>query len=211
MVAGEEFKIIVRRVSTRRLTDRVSDSQVTGRNATNGNRSTMRNWRYVVGTFQVTVPVSTPEHLLLPEENTLAIMKWRLGRTAVSDRWYPVLQRYIADLTAKVNGLGGKAGSITPSPTGIPPILHPSPIKENHEFTGKITCLTYDRFGDFEGFCLLTEHGHEHRFTSREYAIEDVIRRAWLERDVVTVIVHAHMPLVPVSILLRRSSRRAED
>jgi len=158
----------------------------------------------VVGTFQVTIPVSAPETLLLPEENTLAIMKWRLSRMTISDRWYPVLQRYIADLTATVNGLGGNAGVIAPSPTGIPPTVHPIPIQRDHEYTGKITCLVYDRFGDFEGFCLLTEHGHEHRFDSREYAIEDIIRGAWLDRHVVSVIVHSHALSVPQSILLRR-------
>jgi hypothetical protein len=208
VVAGEEFKIIVRRVTTRRLGERVPAQAASDQNAIQKRPSVVRNWRYVVGTFQVTIPVTTPEHLLLPEENTLAIMKWRLGRTIASNRWYPVLQRYIAYLTAKVDGLGGNAGSITPSPTGIPPTVHP--IQEEHEFTGKVTCLVYDRFGDFEGFCLMTEHGHEHRFYSQEFAIEDVIRGAWLERDVVTVIVHKHTPSIPASILLRRPSRRAK-
>ncbi|WP_133663218.1 hypothetical protein [Paraburkholderia sp. BL10I2N1] len=73
--------------------------------------------------------------------------------------------------------------------------------------TGKVSSLEYDRFGDFEGFRLLTEEGFEHAFRSREHAIEDVIRCAWRERDVITVIVLRHEPHVPVSIVLRRAPR----
>ena len=36
-------------------------------------------WRYVIGTFTVKIPVVTAETMLLPEENTLAIMRWRLA------------------------------------------------------------------------------------------------------------------------------------
>src|SRR5258708_25161424 len=35
-------------------------------------------WRYVTGAFQVTIPVTTEEAILPSDENTLAIMKWRL-------------------------------------------------------------------------------------------------------------------------------------
>ena len=53
----------------------------------------MGNWRYVVGTFQVKIPVSRGDTLLRDEENTLAIMKWRLGQIATTNRWHPVLER----------------------------------------------------------------------------------------------------------------------
>ena len=36
----------------------------------------MRAWRYVVGSFAVRIPVTTPDVMLPAEENTLAIMKW---------------------------------------------------------------------------------------------------------------------------------------
>ena len=44
----------------------------------------MRNWRYVVGTFQIKIPVSAGDALLRDEENTLAIMKWRLDHMATT-------------------------------------------------------------------------------------------------------------------------------
>ena len=66
-----------------------------------------RNWRYIVGTFAVEIPVTTPKVMLWPEENTLAILKWRLGEMEPTNRWVPVLKRYIGYIEGRVNGLGG--------------------------------------------------------------------------------------------------------
>ena len=56
---------------------------------------------------------------------------------------------------------------------------------------------------NFEGFYLETEDG-ERIFKSREHAMEQVVKGAWLERIFVTVFVEKHAPEVPVSIILRR-------
>lgn len=82
-----------------------------------------KNWRYVAGTFQVRIPVTTKDTILAPEENTLAIMKARLQAMSPANRWYPVLQRYILYISARVDGLGGDSSSIKPSFQGmLPPI-----------------------------------------------------------------------------------------
>ena len=52
---------------------------------------------------------------------------------------------------------------------------------------------------------LLTEHGEERSFRSRESEIEALVRFAWHERVVITVITDAHGSRVPVSIILRRA------
>jgi hypothetical protein len=62
----------------------------------------------------VKIPVATKEVMLPAEETTLAIFKARLGVMSPTDRWYPVLQRYISLLSARVNGLGGDANAIPP-------------------------------------------------------------------------------------------------
>lgn len=67
--------------------------------------------------------------------------------------------------------------------------------------------VIYDRFGDFEGFVLLTETGHEHCFRGREPEIERLVRYAWDDRAVITVFVEKHCPEYPVSIVLRRSPK----
>ena len=47
------------------------------------------------------------------------------------------------------------------------------------------------RFGDFAGFYLLTEHGHERAYRSREAEIESLVRYAWNDRVVITVVSEA--------------------
>ncbi len=166
----------------------------------------MADWRYIAGTFQVKIPVSTKELILGPEENTLAILKWRLDNMAVSNRWYPVLERLIRIVGGRVQSLGTNPNQIPPSLTGY----HPGPVHgvgEHHEeFTGKVIAIIYDRFGDFEGFRLLTEHGHEVSFRGREPEVESLVYRAWEERILITVRVHEHDRHWPASIVYRRPS-----
>jgi Pro-kumamolisin, activation domain len=166
---------------------------------------TMRAWRYVVGSFAVRIPVTTPDVMLPAEENTLAIMKWRRSEMAPSNRWIPVLNRFIRLIERRVSGLGGDPSSVEPSPWGS---YGPPPEegedhgdRRRHEATGKINGVVYDRFGDFEGFCLLTEEGHERAYHSREAEIEALARYAWAERVVVTVIAREEEP---TRIILRR-------
>ena len=63
------------------------------------------------------IPVSTGEAMLLPEENTLAIMKWRLLQMSPFDRWYPVLERYISYIAARVDGLAADLKASSPHQT----------------------------------------------------------------------------------------------
>jgi hypothetical protein len=83
-----------------------------------------RSWRFATGAFQIKIPVSTAESMLFAEENTLAIMKWRIGQVSPSSRWSPVLQRYVSYIAARVDGLGGNSSAILPSPNGAPPSLN---------------------------------------------------------------------------------------
>ncbi|AIY39914.1 hypothetical protein LT85_0754 [Collimonas arenae] len=217
--AGQEFDVLVRRISTRKSDNRNAPAQATIEAALSTQRAavhhstpaatksehTSREWRYVVGTFQVKIPVAKDDILLLPEENTLAIMKWRLLQTPPGSRWYPVLTRYIAYLSGRVNAFGGNAGSVLPSPTGVPvPAGGGGKGSHGEEFMGKVESITYDRFGDFEGFHLLTEAGHRREFRSHEPEIEHLVRFAWTDRVVISVLIHHHHPERPVSIVLRR-------
>ncbi len=55
-------------------------------------------------------------------------------------------------------------------------------------WSGKVSGLLFDHFGDFEGFTLETYGGVHLRFFSREMAIHGLAQSAWRERYVVTVI-----------------------
>ena len=125
---------------------------------------------------------------------------------ASPNRWIPVLKRYIDLIEQRVNGLGGQARTIEPSPWGAhgpPPYVGHGP--RGREATGKVNGIVYDRFGDFEGFLLRTEAGHERSFVSREAEIESLVRFAWEARLVITVVTEAYEPECPVRMILRRA------
>ena len=207
--AGQELKARVRRITSRRL----SQLREGGVNAAAvaGKRSVMRNWRYVTGTFQITIPVEDDKKLLRSEENTLAILKWRLERYSPTYRWRPVLRRYIDYISARVDGFGGNAGAVKPSPTGLPQRDREGGRGEERlACTGKISAIVFDRFGDFEGFDLDTEDG-QRRFVATERPIEDLVRQAWIERILITVWAERHEPHHPASIVFRRAPRRFDD
>jgi hypothetical protein len=120
-----------------------------------------------------------------------------------------VLIRYIEYLSRRVDAFGGNAGSVLPSPTGAP-VPAGGGGKGPHgahgeEFTGNLESITYDRFGDFEGFHLLTEAGHHREFRSEEPEIERLVRFVWADRVVISVRTRHHHPERPVSIVLRRA------
>jgi hypothetical protein len=165
-------------------------------------------WRYVVGTFQITVPVTEERQMLPAEEDALAIFKWRLQALPASSRWHKVLDRYVGYLSDKVDALGGHADQIPPSLEGRPKERRPERRRpEDRVHTGKVIEVCYDRFGDFEGFTLRLENGGERFFKGREHAVEDLVRTAWLDRLVVSVYVDRDSDDWPETIILRRAPR----
>jgi len=185
---GQEFQVKVRRVSTRQLPQLLQGRQPAPQvkaQASEG-RHFMRNWRYVTGTFQITIPVGTDEALLPPEETTLAVLKWRLENMSPVYRWYPVLKKYIEYVSGRVNGFGGNASLVPPSLHGFP-VKQPSAAKpEQHR--GKVCEVIYDCFGDLRGFVLEECCSNRRFFECCEEAIGHLALRACRERLRVTVL-----------------------
>ena len=223
---GQEFDVVVRRISKRLRNAPPGSATPTtacqrlrrqGEPVVAGHRQrgqgATRFWhvveksvyeRYIVGSFQVKIPVSTSQAMLPAEETTLAILKARLDAMPTTNPWYPVLWRYVGLIAGRVDGLGGNANAIPPSLGGYRPI--PLPCEEpraerRNEFTGKVISVIYDRFGDFAGFVLDTEDGNR-QFFAREPEIERVINRAWAERILTSVIVKLDAPHRPEEIVL---------
>jgi hypothetical protein len=113
-------------------------------------------YRYVVGAFVVRIPVSNAETMLVREQTTLAVMKWRLDNLSPGNRWAPVLKRYIEYCSARLNGIGGDAGAIPPSLTWHPPITGKGGggREPGREVCGKVAEVLFDCHGAFEGFVL---------------------------------------------------------
>lgn len=184
----EEFRIQVRRIASRQFPEKLREQQEEGWQLdaitayTAAERGVvMRNWRYVTGTFQVTIPVDTDEALLRPEETALAILKWRQQHMSPEYRWYPVLQRYIAYVSGRVNGFGGDASSIKPSLTGMPVQPKEAP-KHLTEHRGKVREVIYDCFGNLKGIVLENCCSERWTFECTEESIGALALRACKER-----------------------------
>ena len=163
------------------------------------------SWRQAQGAFQYTITVKPAGELLYPQERLLAWLKWRIGVTPPASRWRPVLGRYLSLTEGLVTTLGGDPSKIPPSQTGTVPGKGSShPPHGEHEITGKVVAIDYDRFGDFCGFTILSEHGQERHFHAREPQIEEVTYRAWKERSVITVVAEEHDRHRPARLILRR-------
>lgn len=205
---GSEFDIDVRRISTKQqpVLQAPQVQALAGQPA--AAVAVPLEWRYVTGTFHMKVPVQKDSEILPVDENLLSILEWRLTLIGPGDRWYPVLLRYIDVLKQRIIGFGGDPATIPPSPSGyqLPGPSH-EPEPSEHCFTGKVTNLFFDRFGDFEGFDLRTEEGEEHSFRSVEHEIEELIYLAWVERFVITVCARAREGHPVTAIILRRPRR----
>jgi len=81
-------------------------------------------WKYEVGSFAVSIPVTKAENFVHYELDQLAIMKYRLSQTPSTDRWFPVLKRYVGVLSSRVDGLGRDVGGVTASAGGAPIEVH---------------------------------------------------------------------------------------
>jgi hypothetical protein len=167
-----------------------------------------RNVRQAVGAFQLNVTVQSAASLLVPTEQNFAFFQWVVSTMSLTNRWYSVLIRYLSEISNNIQTLGSNPLTIPPSPTGSIPGL-PSggqPPPPHHgslvEHSGKVEILNYDRFGDFEGFVLITERGAHIHYRSRESHVAELMRFVWTARVRVTVYSSHHEPHVPVGTAL---------
>jgi hypothetical protein len=138
---GQEFEVLVRRLSTRRTRPAPPPEQIQATGSGSAappsrgpdepapapgpvtvTPEEVSLWQYVVGSFVVRIPVSTGEAMLIPEAMTLAVMKWRLANISPGSRWAPVLERYVKYCAARLDGIGGDSTQVPPSLTWTPPL-----------------------------------------------------------------------------------------
>ena len=208
VVAGQEFDVVLRRVRSRQPIqlqlaaeepDEAEPPAAPARRARSRGRRTEgqldtpiamkhhvpqeTNWRYVTGAFQVKIPVSKAPAILPQERDTLAIFKWRLLQTSPTSRWYPVLQRYVDLVSARVAGLGGDPGEIVPSPDGAP---QPTREKPSRTTVGRVLEVRYDCAGRMDAFVLgdCCEHAE---FRASEPGLSRILLQAMRHRLRVTV------------------------
>jgi hypothetical protein len=72
----------------------------------------------IVGAFELLIPVSTADIMLPVEIRTLSVLRHIAEAIPVGDRWFPVFNRYLAEIEDRVDGLGGDPDDVEPSPDG---------------------------------------------------------------------------------------------
>ena len=83
-------------------------------------------WREPIGTFQLGIPVSTKEEMLLYQLQLLSIMSWRVEHLDRKSLWYLTMVYYLELLIEKVRALGGNPYTVPPTPDGNIPQLYGS-------------------------------------------------------------------------------------
>jgi len=196
---GQTFRVVVRQVMDSpapqpRQQPAINTPAIAARAAS---VRTPKPSRHILGAFQFSIQVKTANEILPVDERTLHLIRGVAERIPTDNRWYPVFQRYISQLGARVIALGGDKRYPEP---------HPDPEHREEQRTGyegKISGLLYDRFGDFEGFWLDTEDGRRH-FHNREKQVEELVREAWERRIAVLVLVEKGEREEPQTIVLLR-------
>jgi hypothetical protein len=138
----------------------------------------------VIGTTQFDIRVKTGPEILPRLERNLSVLKHIALSIPTANRWYPVFERYLADLGDRVRALGTDPDEIGPSPTGSG--RPDEPEHAGREHTGRVKELVYDCAGAFEGF-VLDDCRRERFFVTCERSVEEVVRRACRNRDKITV------------------------
>lgn len=152
--------------------------------------------RQVTGSFQVNIPVKSKLDILPKENRKLSVLRYIAKSILTTDRWYPVFSRYLDQTGIRVQEFGGDPDKVeTPlKGTSIKDEIEgegeiPSTELPQELYTGKVSQILYDCFGDFEGFILALCHKERH-FRSNEKTIEEIVTRACKERVTVTIYIH---------------------
>lgn len=117
---GEAYTVVVRQVTdaTNVSVFNLNNAAQGATKGTDANSVALEFRRLVLGSFQISIPVTIEEELLGSEESLLSIMRWVREQKTPGDRWSPVLDRYVAQIADRVQGFGGDPDKILPSPTG---------------------------------------------------------------------------------------------
>lgn len=108
-------------------------------------------WRRILGTFQVTIPVRPKEVLLEPETRLLSVLRWIQKAIPEPDRWFPVFRRYVDQIAGRVDALGGDAQKVTASPSGEWKDFQAKPCKGLALLTSALLTLLVIALGSLKG------------------------------------------------------------
>jgi hypothetical protein len=76
------------------------------------------NWRHIVGSFQLTIPVRKKADILPAQQRLLSNLRWIERAIPAGNRWTPVFGKYVAQIADRVDALGGDSSKVAPSADG---------------------------------------------------------------------------------------------
>jgi L-lysine epsilon oxidase-like protein len=226
---GQRFRVVIHQVidapptrprpilteASRNPVRRSAKATTAAGGATDGNQTAVdrkpRPARHIVGSFQFSVLVQNRAEILPIVDRTLTNLRRVTSTIPVENRWYAVMHRYLQQVTAKFDALGGKHDHDHDRDRERDRDReHEHEREHDHDhdydprvFEGKIAGVRFDTFGDFDGFLLRTPHG-VHEFFTRERDMETTVKEAWRHQIAVRVIAKEHTPHEPAAIIFLR-------
>ncbi|MCP4581984.1 MAG: hypothetical protein GY839_10220 [candidate division Zixibacteria bacterium] len=105
---GQAFNIVVRQVTGVRQQYDLRRIE----------REKLVDWRHIVGSFQLTIPVRNKADILPAQQRLLSNLRWIKRAIPVGNRWVPVFSKYVAQIADRVDALGGDSSKVAPSASG---------------------------------------------------------------------------------------------
>ena len=105
---GEAFKVVVRQVSGISLQHDLRRAR----------KERVVDWRYIVGSWQLTIPVRKKANILPAQQRLLSNLRWIERAIPAGNRWIPVFRKYVAQIADRVDALGGDSSKVAPSASG---------------------------------------------------------------------------------------------
>jgi hypothetical protein len=105
---GKAFKVVVRQVASKQQYHDIKSKK----------RGKLVDWRHIVGSFQLTIPVRDKATILPAQQRLLSNLRWIERSIPTGNRWVSVFSKYVGQVADRVNALGGDSRKVAPSSSG---------------------------------------------------------------------------------------------
>lgn len=107
---GQVYAVVVHQVTTAFAKPVITHSTTGG--------TSVAAHRRILGSFQITIPVTVKENMLAHELRLLSNLRWIQRAIPENNRWFPVFNRYVGQVADRVDAIGGNSSEVLPSPHG---------------------------------------------------------------------------------------------
>lgn len=147
--------------------------------------------RTVLGSWQLSIPVTKASKLRAKEVRTLSVLRHIGDAIPPENRWNPIFDRYVDVVAGRVEAFGNDPDLVLGNPNGDGTPWEPVddqdrphepdpdlPVADKDSARGKVVRIEYDACGCFQGFVLRDCDGERLTFRSTDGGVERVVRKA---------------------------------